>query len=80
MTYSWRKILPEILLDWSQTFGSVNPQTFGQATGVVIDNLGLIAWAYYPLNMNEYGTSVPPISVSLRLALRAGDMCSSSGV
>ena len=28
------------------------PQTFGQATGVVIDNLNLIAWAYFPLNMS----------------------------
>ena len=55
LTYPRKKILLgvwEISLDWPQTFGRVNPQTFGQAIGVVIDNSNLIAWAYFPLNMS----------------------------
>ena len=63
MTYCWRKILRgwwETLLDWSQTFGRVNPQTLGKATGVVTDNLGPINWIY-PWSNRSMVLMIPPI-------------------
>ncbi len=48
------------MLDWSQTFGKANFQTFGKATGVVTVNLGPINWVYPWWNRSTV-LRIPPI-------------------
>jgi hypothetical protein len=48
------------LLDCSQTFGRAKLQTFGQVTGVGIENVDLTAWAYSPLN-GSMVLMLPPV-------------------
>ncbi len=48
------------MLDWPQTFGMANFQTFGKATCVVIDNLGPISCAQ-PLLNRSMEQMIPPV-------------------